>query len=81
MSFNMISQIQSQFQLGQESNGSVSYSTTAKGFFTQRDDLGRDDFYLPPSDSPSSSETNSSSESECVPRRMLAVNVPNKKFP
>ena len=80
MSFNMISQIQSQFQFGQESNGSVGSSTGTKGFFTQRDDLGTDDFYLPPSDSPSSSEADSSSESVDVPRRKLAVTVPKKKF-
>ena len=79
MSFNMISQIQSQFQFGQESNGSVGSSTGTKGFFTQRDDLGTDDFYLPPSDSPSSSEADSSSESGDVPCKNLPVTVPKKQ--
>ena len=72
----MISQIQFQFQSGQEYNGSVGSSTEHQRFFTQRDDLGTDDFYLPPSDSPSSSEAGSSSESVCVSHRMLAVTVP-----
>ena len=78
MSFNMISQIQSQFQFDQKSNSSVDSSTVTKGLFTQGDELGGD-FYLPPSDSPSSSEADSSSESGDVACKKLPVPVLKKQ--
>ena len=74
MSFNMMSQFKSQFQLGQDSVGSTS---VPNGLLTQKDSIN-DEFYLPPSYSPSSSDSDSSSESV---HRMTSVGIKKKKGP